>query len=99
MLNADMVFLSRVMGAPVPAGMTAAQLPSWFGAAVSNPEKRAVGLGRIAGLLEMLPTAEDAARTPAEASRVDVGYLAQNPDGPCVCDSGLPFLDCHGRGE
>lgn len=73
MLNQDMVFLSRVMGAPVPAGLPAEKLWSWVGAAMANPEKRAIGLGRLAGLIEMLPTAEDAARTPVEMVRRDAG--------------------------
>lgn len=94
MTNNDLVFLSRIMGAPFTGA--AEKLPAWYAAAASNPEKRAAGLGRIAGLLEMLPTEEDAARTPVEATRPAAESLRQNPNGFCACESGLAFQHCHG---
>lgn len=95
MTNNDLAFLSRIMGAPFAGAPE--KLPAWYAAAASNPEKRAAGIGRLAGLLEMLPTEEDAARTPVvEERRAGAITARQLPDGLCACGSPFFFADCHG---
>ena len=64
--TADMKFLSRAMGAPVPFG---ADPEKWTRAALLNGEKRAAGVATIEALLYQLPTPEDAARTPVETPK------------------------------
>ena len=98
MLNQDMMFLTRVMGAPFTGSVE--KLPAWFAAAMTNPELRTIGRGRLDGMIAALPTEEDAARTPVvEETRARVESLRQNPRARCACESELPFLDCHGRSE
>ena len=63
---ADMKFLSRAMGAPIPFG---ADPEKWTRAALLNGEKRAAGMATIEALLGQLPTPEDAARTPVEVPK------------------------------
>lgn len=66
MTIADVLFLSRAMGAPVPGG---ADPVKWCGAALANPERRAAAHAHIEALIGQLPTEEDAARTPIKVPR------------------------------
>lgn len=81
----DLEFLSRMMGASArvervtgDGGLSPQSLQRWVDVAAGNPEKRAAGHARLLGLLEMLPTPEDAARTPVEVPRRD-GMGADDP--------------------
>ena len=92
--TADMKFLSRAMGAPVPFG---ADPEKWTRAALLNGEKRAAGVATIEALLYQLPTPEDAARTPVEAEMPKrIAYAAPGAADLCPCESTLLFSDCHG---
>jgi hypothetical protein len=109
MTIADVLFLSRAMGAPVPGG---ADPVKWCGAALANPVRRAAAHAHIDALIGQLPTEEDAARTPVEreppkAQQQDNivtdgdGYTlgewrAGKYGGYCPCESGEMFQDCHG---
>ncbi len=111
MNQADCMFLSRAMGAPIPFG---ADPEKWTRAALLNGEKRAAGMATIEALLGQLPTPEDAARTPVEVPRRDgvtkqTVYAANGrtvlghafPDGSnytglCPCESGKGVAICHG---
>lgn len=97
MLNQDMMFLTRVMGAPFTGSVE--KLPAWFAAAKANPEKRAAGLARLDGMIAALPTEEDAARTPVEREKAAAPMAAQDPNGHCACQSGWVFTECHGKAE
>lgn len=63
---ADCLFLSRAMGAPVPAGKDPQK---WTGVAMANGERRAAGIAHLGALLGQLPTAEDFERVPAETPK------------------------------
>ena len=108
---ADCLFLSRAMGAPVPAGKDPQK---WTGAAMANGERRAAGIAHLGALLGQLPTGEDFERVPVETpKRVGVTkqtvYAANGwqvlgdafPDGSgytglCPCESGKGVAICHG---
>lgn len=92
--TADMTFLCRAMGAPVPQG---ADVERWYAGALAHPARRAMAEGAIVNMLAMLPTEEDFARMPVETpKRNAVPIPSQDPRGLCVCESGRMFDDCHG---
>lgn len=96
MTIADVLFLSRAMGAPVPGGADPAK---WCGAALANPERRAAAHAHIEALIGQLPTEEDAARTPVEAEKPAPQAIRHLPQSVCACESGKAFADCHGADD
>ena len=94
---ADCMFLSDIMGAPVPAGKDPQK---WTAAAMAHPDRRSAGMSYLVALARQLPTAEDFERVPVEAEKprhgTDLGQWLIEPDDLCPCESAMRFSDCHG---
>lgn len=95
---ADCLFLSRAMGAPVPAGKDPQK---WTGAAMANGERRAAGIAHLGALLGQ--------RVPVEREKPAPMPRMPLHEDPCPCEARygnhepepfagqpIPFHSCHG---